>query len=105
MAVRAASASAPASELAAEAEGESLAAYREVVLVVFGLSCPVCPPHLRSRLLRVEGVETVRVDVARNEVTVRMAGGHAVTRAQIAQAVRDASLRLYDIRPSEAAEP
>lgn len=91
-------ASVPDSALAGPGDG-SLTAHRSVELTVHGLSCPLCSNNLDGQLRRVAGVEDAVIDLETGAVTVNFAEGHAVSREDLARAVRDAGFTLRDIRP------
>lgn len=73
-------------------------------LVVFGLSCPLCSNNLDGHLRRIDGVEEATINLDTGEVTVRLAPGHDVSGARLAQAVRDAGFTLREIHPAQPAE-
>mgnify|MGYP000860124611 CR=1 FL=1 len=71
----------------------------EVVIVVHGLSCPLCSNNLDGQLKRIPGVESATIDLKSGAVTVRMAENHAVTREDLARAVERAGFTLKAIQP------
>lgn len=72
---------------------------RDVVLTVHGLSCPLCSNNLDGQLRRIDGVEEATIDLNTGAVSVRLAEGHSVTRADLARAVEEAGFTLKDIEP------
>lgn len=56
---------------------------------VDGLSCPLCAESLRAVMRRVEGVESIRLNLDKGTVAIRI-GEPRPTRAQVAQAIDDA---------------
>lgn len=75
-----------------------LSSAREVTLTVHGLSCPLCASNLDGQLLRIAGVEGASLDLKTGAATVRLAEGHAVTAADLANAVANAGFTLKAIR-------
>ncbi len=76
-----------------------LSASREVVLLVYGLSCPLCSTNLDGQLANIDGVEAAGIDLKTGAVTVRLAEGHSVTAGDLAGAVRNAGFTLKKIDP------
>ncbi len=76
-----------------------LASSRELVLTVYGLSCPLCSNNLDGQLRNIAGVEEVSIDLKTGAVTVRLAEGHSVTSGDLARAVKNAGFTLKDITP------
>jgi copper chaperone CopZ len=74
---------------------------REVVLTVFGMSCPLCANNVDNTLKEVAGVERVAVDMGSGEVRVGLDGKTPVTRRQLAKAVDRSgfSLKKVEVRP------
>jgi len=70
---------------------------REVVLVVHGMSCPLCANNVNNTLRDVQGVTNVQVDMGtgRTRVTVDEAAG--VTHGQLASAVHKSGFTLHRI--------
>lgn len=50
--------------------GGAWAATKTVLLSVPGMTCPVCPITVRKALVKVPGVESVKVDFPRKEARV-----------------------------------
>lgn len=84
--------------------GTDLSASREVLLTVFGLSCPLCSNNLDGQLAKVKGVEGATIDLKTGAVTVRLAEGHSVTSSDLAGAVKSAGFTLKEIKPQGSAE-
>lgn len=80
---------------------ESLQSYSGVVLVVHGLSCPLCAHNLDGQLLKIDGVEKATIDLQEGSVDVRFADGHSVTRKLLEKAVEDSGFTLKNIAPKE----
>jgi copper chaperone CopZ len=70
---------------------------REVVLVVFGMSCPLCANNVDQTLLDVPGVTSVTVDMSTGKATVSLDGKTAVTRGQLATAIDKSGFSLQSI--------
>lgn len=82
-----------------EFSGTNLSSSREVVLTVYGLSCPLCSNNLDGQLKNVAGVENALIDLKTGAVTVRLAQGHSVTSGDLAGAVKNAGFTLKEIHP------
>lgn len=67
-------------------------------LSVDGLACPFCAYGIEKQLRRIEGVQTVDVDLKQGQVIVTTAEGHVLTEAQARRAAEDAgfTLRRFD---------
>lgn len=76
-----------------------LSSSREVVLTVYGLSCPLCSNNLSGQLAEVGGVEGARIDLKTGAVTVRLAEGHSVKPGDLAGAVKNAGFTLKSVVP------
>jgi copper chaperone CopZ len=94
---------APRNESSQQAQID-LSAYREVVLTVHGLSCPLCSNNLDGQLSRIKGVEDAAIDLKTGAVSVRLASGHAVVTADLERAVSNAGFTLKGIEPKDAPE-
>ncbi len=81
---------------------QSLAGHRKVVLVVHGLSCPLCSTNLDRQLLRIEGVEEVEIDLGSGEVRVMLAEDHAVAADALDRGVSAAGFTLRALRTGDA---
>ena len=87
-----------------EFSGTNLSTSREVVLIVHGLSCPLCSNNLDGQLKKVAGVEDASIDLKTGAVTVRLAEGHSVTSGDLAGAVKNAGFTLKKINPKGPAQ-
>jgi copper chaperone CopZ len=69
------------------------------VLIVNGLSCPLCATNVDKQLLAIPGVSDVRVDLGSGEVTLAFSPlmPHP-SRADLRRAVADSGYTLVDIR-------
>jgi len=88
----------------ADGAQDDLSSYRDVVLTVHGLSCPLCSNNLDGQLRRIEGVNEASIDLKTGAVSVRLAEGHSVTRGDLAKAVEDAGFTLRKIEPQGAGQ-
>lgn len=79
--------------------GTNLSSSREVVLIVHGLSCPLCSNNLDGQLKNIADVEAASIDLKTGAVTVRLAEGHSVTSGDLAGAVKKAGFTLKEINP------
>ncbi|MDF7826230.1 heavy-metal-associated domain-containing protein [Pontiellaceae bacterium B12227] len=68
-----------------------------VVLTVYGMSCPLCSNNLDGQLDKIEGVDSMNIDLDTGAVTVQLAEEHTVTQQQLAGAVKAAGFTLADI--------
>lgn len=73
-------------------------AYR---LYVDGLACPFCAYGVEKKLSRVEGVETLTLDIDAGHVTVTMAPGRALDEAVARQAISEAGFTLRGFERTE----
>lgn len=81
--------------------GQTLEGHAEVIMVVHGLSCPLCSTNLDRQLMRIDGVSDAVVDLGTGEVTVKFEDGHAVAADDLASRVDDAGFTLRSIQPRE----
>lgn len=72
----------------------SVLAGQQVDLGVQGLACPYCAFGIEKRLLKVEGVEQVEVNVVDNTVQLSMQPDHTLTEDRARQAVEEAGFTL-----------
>ena len=72
---------------------------REIGLPVFGMSCPKCANNITLKLLELDGVATVDVDMGRGFVTVQAAPGKVPTRAAFVEAVTTAGFSVPSREP------
>lgn len=82
----------------------ALAAGPRYALEVNGLACPFCAYGIEKHLNKLEGVETVEVDVAGGRVLVTMAGDAELTRERAGQAVDRAGFTLESFEQVEDSE-
>lgn len=68
------------------------------VLVISGLSCPLCASNIDRSLARVPGVAVVGTDLSNGEVTLAISGQSRPSRAALAKAVEDSGFTLVSIR-------
>jgi len=80
-----------------------LSSSREVIVIAYGLSCPLCANNLDSQLADVDGVEGSSIDLSSGEVTVLLAENHSVSPYDLAAAVADAGFTLKEIKPKRSA--
>jgi len=72
----------------------ALAAPTQYQLSVDGLACPFCAYGIEKKLNAVEGVTKIGVDINAGTVTVTMAEGASMTKAQADRIVKDAGFTL-----------
>ncbi len=81
------------------------AAEHEVVQVrVFGLACPFCAYGVEKSIGKLEGVDSVKVDLAESRVDVVMLTEHKANLEEIKQAIVNAGFTPGDASTSMAAE-
>ena len=70
----------------------------EYQLGVDGLACPFCAYGIEKQLHKLDGVQSVEVDVAKGRVVVTMQDDRQLQREEAEQAVKKAgfSLRSFD---------
>lgn len=66
-------------------------------LFVNGMGCPLCVSNVDKQLVRVSGVQSVKVDLGAGTVDVGLAGKTKPSAAALAKAVDDAGLTLVKI--------
>lgn len=66
-------------------------------LWVLGMGCPQCSNNVDEQLLKVQGVENAKVDLATGRVTVALADANRPTREQLAKAIADSGFTLRKI--------
>ena len=69
----------------------------QAVLVVHGMSCPLCANNVDKTLAAVPGVTSVMVDMGSGRATVTLDGKTQVTRGQLAKAVDKSGFSLKSI--------
>lgn len=87
---------ADASVLEARVSDEPIAE-SEVLLTVYGMSCPLCANNVDNTLLSVPGVEDVSLDMGTGIAVVRLDGRTPVTRRQLAAAVDRSGFSLQRV--------
>ena len=73
----------------------ALAAAPSYRLAVDGLACPFCAYGIEKKLISLEGVETVEIDLESGSVVVTMRDDAALDEATAKQAVKDAGFTLH----------
>lgn len=70
------------------------------VLYVNGLGCPLCASNIGRQLERIQGVDTVKVDLSDGKVDLRFKpGGERPSPAALGEAVEDAGFTLVKVEP------
>lgn len=77
------------------------AAGSQYQLQVAGLACPFCAYGIEKKLNSIEGVEDIKVDVAKGEVIVTMAEGIALPENLAREQIRKAGFSLRSFTKSE----
>jgi copper chaperone CopZ len=70
----------------------------EVVLTVYGLSCPLCASNLDQQLSRIPGVVELYPDLDTGAIRVTLADGHQVSVSTFARAIQDGGFTLQSAR-------
>jgi mercuric ion binding protein len=81
-----------------EAAVDSLLARASVALRVDGMSCPFCAFGLEKRLRELAAIDTLVVRVSDGLVLIRAKEGHAITDAELEEAVARAGFSLREVR-------
>ena len=63
-------------------------------LRIYGLACPFCAYGVEKKLVRTEGVKSIKIDIDAGIVTVIMASGATLSEAKAKQIVKDAGFTL-----------
>ncbi|MEM9065789.1 MAG: heavy-metal-associated domain-containing protein [Planctomycetota bacterium] len=69
----------------------------DVLLVIKGMSCPMCASNIDNELAEIPGVKRVAVDLNTGTVRVSLTKGAAPTAAQFERAVYDSGFTLARI--------
>lgn len=67
------------------------------LLWVNGLGCPLCATNVDKQLVRVEGVQSVSVDMSNGTVLLGLSGKSRPSPARLADAVADAGFTLVKV--------
>ncbi len=67
-------------------------------LVVNGMACPMCKSNINDQLLKIPGVNKVKVNLGTGEVAVNFKPDVHPTRQQLAAAVEQSGFTLREIR-------
>lgn len=70
----------------------------EIVMVVHGLSCPLCATNLRKKIMEIDGVEAVFPDLESGDVGIRYKEGKKPTNEQLEKAVKESGFTLVEIK-------
>ena len=66
-------------------------------LVVHGMGCPQCASNVDRQLLRVPGVQDVKVDMGTGRVTVNYSAANPPSREQLTKAIEETGFTLVNI--------
>src|SRR5688572_5902909 len=67
------------------------------VMLVHGMACPQCAYNIDLQLLKVPGVESVKVDMGKGRVEAKLSPTNPPTREQLAQAIAQTTFTLKKI--------
>ena len=67
-------------------------------LLVDGLACPFCAYGIEKQISKIEGVETISIDINTGTITVRMAVGAELNEPAAREAVEAAAFTLRGYR-------
>ena len=70
------------------------AAKKQYRLQVDGLACPFCAYGIEKKLTRTKGLENIDIDINAGTVTITMAKGVSMSKAQASQIVKDSGFTL-----------
>lgn len=82
----------------AYAQDTTVVSGSETVLVVQGMSCPMCASNIDTELKEVAGVQSVDVNLDNGEVTVGLFGKQRPTVAELAAAIERTGFTLREVR-------
>ena len=68
------------------------------VMTVHGMACPQCAYNVDLQLLKVPGVQGVKVDMKDGKVIAELSAQNPPTRDQLAQAIENTGFTLVDIQ-------
>jgi len=74
----------------------AFAAQTQYQLQVDGLACPFCAYGIEKELTRTEGLESIDIDINAGTITVTMAEGATMSKAQADRIVKDAGFTLRE---------
>lgn len=78
-----------------------LHAQQLVSMQVDGMSCPFCAYGLEKKMLQLDGVENLKIDIEKGMVTFQVQEGKTVTDDQLRKVVKDAGFTPKEIKRSE----
>ncbi len=70
----------------------------QVTLTVHGLGCPLCAGNVDKQLLRVPGVENIKVNLNDGTAVLRVNPASPPTRSQLANAIFESGFTLVNIK-------
>ncbi len=70
------------------------AAKKQYQLLVDGLACPFCAYGIEKKLTQTKGLENIDIDINAGTVTVTMAKGVSMSKAQASRIVKDSGFTL-----------
>ena len=73
------------------------------IIQVNGLTCPFCAYGLEKKLKKVKGVESVSLDLEKDEVVVIVGAGERVEEETVRKAVRGAGFSVASLKKVQAA--
>ena len=72
------------------------------VIQVKGLTCPFCAYGLEKKLKKVEGVESVSIDLETDEAVVTTKAGETIAEESLRKAVRAAGFSVASVKTVES---
>jgi len=90
-------------ELSSPVNDDPIASDR-VVMVVYGMSCPLCATNVDKQLLSVDGVSSVHVDLSTGRIDVSLAPSPKPSTRQLADAVMRSGFTLKSIESGSSRE-
>ena len=70
----------------------------EIVIVVHGMSCPLCATNLRKKIMSLDGITAVYPDLDTGDVGVRYEAGKKPSYQQIEELVKQSGFTLVKIK-------
>jgi len=77
-------------------------AQTKYVIQVKGLTCPFCAYGLEKKLKKVKGVESVSIDLEKDEAVVTAKAGETLEEESLRKAVRGAGFSVASIKKVES---
>jgi copper chaperone CopZ len=70
---------------------------RTATMWVHGMACPQCAHNVDLQLLKVPGVESVKIDMGSGQVTAKLSASNPPTKEQLSTAIENTGFTLKKI--------